>query len=60
MLFVKFTDSAYDDDNKTIALIIAQHSGMEISGMNSILSLSNYPVLGSKSAKEILTRHMLM
>lgn len=37
-----FTDERISDEDKQRVLIIAQHSGMEISGMTTVMSLGNY------------------
>ena len=41
-----FTDPSVPDEEKQRILIIAQHSGMEISGINTVLSLGNYLAAG--------------
>ena len=41
-----FTDPNVPDEEKQHIMIIAQHSGMEISGMNAVLSLGNYLAAG--------------
>lgn len=41
-----FTDPTVPYEEKQCAMIIAQHSGVEISGMNSVLSLGNYLAAG--------------
>ena len=55
-----FTNSQIPDDNKQIALIIAQHSGMEITGMTTALSLGNFLVTDNETAKEILDKMIVI
>lgn len=55
-----FTDPAYKDEEKEIALITAQHSGMEITGMNTVLSLGNYLASGASEAREILRKQLVV
>jgi len=45
-----FTDPSVPDEEKQCAMIVAQHSGMEISGMNTVLSLGNYLAAGKGDA----------
>jgi len=55
-----FTDDSYPDEEKEIALITAQHSGMEITGMTTVLSLGNYLASGAKDAIEILQKQIVV
>lgn len=55
-----FTDRTMPDDDKQVALIIAQHSGMEISGMTTVLSLGNWLCSGDPIAEEILKKQIVV
>ena len=55
-----FTDSSVDDSKKQIALFTAQHSGMEITGMTTLLSLGNYLASGAEDAMEILKKQIVV
>lgn len=55
-----FTDPSVADENKQIALFTAQHSGMEITGMTTLLSLGNYLASGAEDAKEIMKNQVVV
>ena len=55
-----FTDKAVPDEDKQTALIVAQHSGMEISGLNTALSVGNYLLSDRESAADILQTHTVV
>jgi len=55
-----FTDSRVSDENKQIALVIAQHSGMEISGMTTVMSLGNYLASDKKEAQKLLEKLIIV
>ncbi len=54
-----FTDFSVSSKNKQIALVIAQHSGMEISGMTTVMSLGNYLASDKTETKQLL-REMIV
>lgn len=51
-----FTDRSVSDEDKEVVLVIAQHSGMEISGMTTVLSLGNYLASDNDEVKEMLKK----
>ena len=55
-----FTNKSIPDDNKQIAIVTAQHSGMEISGMTTAFSLGNFLMTEDKTAKEILDKMIVV
>ncbi|MBQ8508497.1 MAG: hypothetical protein IJ493_01160 [Clostridia bacterium] len=60
ILAAVFTDRSVDDADKQRALIIAQHSGMEITGMTTALSLGNYLASAEPGAAELLRRQVIV
>ena len=56
----KWTDPSVDDRYKEIALVTAQHSGMEISGMNAVLGVGNLLSGLSEKAREILKKQIVL
>ena len=55
-----FTNKNVTDENKQIAIVTAQHSGMEISGMTTAFSLGNYLMTENETAKEILDKMIVV
>ncbi len=51
-----FTDTAVPDENKQNVLVIAQHSGMEITGMTTAMSLGNFLASDNQEAEEFLKK----
>ncbi len=60
ILCAEFTDPSVPAEEKEIALITAQHSGMEISGMTTVLSVGNYLAALDTKAREILNRQIVL
>ena len=55
----KMTDPEIPDCEKEIAIVIAEHSGSEISGMNAVLGVGNILSGLGKEAKEILASQII-
>lgn len=60
ILCAEFTDPNVPIEDKEVALITAQHSGMEISGMTTVLSVGNFLVSNDIKAKEILRKQVVL
>ena len=60
VLCAEFTDPSVPMEEKEVALMTAQHSGMEISGMTTLLSLGNFLVSEDERAKEILKKQVVL
>lgn len=55
-----FTNKSIPDENKQVAIVTAQHSGMEITGLTTALSLGNFLLTEDKTAKEILDKMIVV
>ncbi len=55
ILSAVFTDMSVSDEDKQTVLVIAQHSGMEITGMSTVLTLGNY-LAAKPEAEELLKK----
>ncbi len=60
ILCAEFTDPTVPAEEKEVALITAQHSGMEISGMTTVLSVGNYLAALDDRAREILKHQVVL
>lgn len=55
-----FTNKNIPDENKQVAIVTAQHSGMEITGMTTAFSLGNFLLTDDDTAKEILDKMIVV
>lgn len=56
----KMTDPSIPDDEKEIAIVTAQHTGMEISGMNAVFGAGNLLSNLGEDALEILRKQIIL
>lgn len=60
ILCAEFTDPSVPAEEKSVAIITAQHSGMEISGMTTVLSVGNYLSARDEKARAILATQTVL
>ena len=60
MLCAEITDPSVPAEEKTVAMVLAQHSGMEITGMTTVLSVGNYLSARDEKAREILATQIVL
>lgn len=60
ILCAEFTDPSVPACEKEVALITAQHSGMEITGMTTVLSVGNYLAALDEKARRILHTQIVL
>ena len=56
----EMTDPSIPVEEKEVAILMAQHSGMEITGMTTLLSVGNYLAALDEKAREILAREIVL
>ena len=60
ILCAEFTDPSIPNCEKEVALITAQHCGMEITGMTTVLSVGNYLAALDEKARQILRTQVVL
>lgn len=56
----EFTDPDVPAEEKEVAILMAQHSGMEVTGMTTLLSVGNYLATLGDKAREILAKQIVL
>lgn len=56
----ELTDRRVPAEEKEVAILMAQHSGMEVTGMTTLLSVGNYLAALDEKAREILAKQIVL